>query len=100
MTEISKNFKICSKQISEKCVKMGSPDKFPVRSRVCKQCQVEQNKGFYAANREKYLDKARVNSKIRYDQNKEAKIAQVKKNYALKKQKLTEVKSEVVEANE
>jgi len=95
MTEISKDFKICSKQISDKCIKMGSPDNFPVRSRICKQCQVEQNKSFYASNREKYLEKARMNSKVRYEKNKDAKIAQVKKNYALKKQKQTEVKPEV-----
>lgn len=97
MTEI---FKICSKQISEKCVKKGSCDNFPVRSRICKQCQVEQNKAFYASNREKYLEKARVNSKIRYDKNKDVKIAQVKKNYALKKQKVVDAQPEVTVENE
>ncbi len=88
--EVAPDTKICSKQLSPECVKMGSPDLFVPRSRVCKQCKVHINKQFYEANKTKYIEKAKVQSKINYEKDKEKKKAQMKKNYALKKQKLQE----------
>ena len=89
--EITKNSKVCSKQSSENCIKIGTNDKFAPRSRVCKICTAHKNREFYLAHREKYIEKAKKNSKETYEKNKEVKRAQSKINYAAKKQKLAEV---------
>ena len=94
MPEISKDSKVCSKQYSPDCIKIGTNDKFAPRSRVCKICTAHKNREFYLAHREKYIEKAKKNSKETYEKNKEVKRAQSKLNYAAKKQKLAEVKAE------